>query len=169
MCHYQGQRNVGALDQEKIQVRQAFFRIGVKKDKEIPSMEKLNISLLLIVSLYLLHPETSELLLPLPNQLLVQLLRTLASFPLTLHPGPSTFLFNLDYGASTSCTCQLISSRSSLTASPLCPPQSRPQSYSGPASTGRYLGIHTDNQFIRSSATKQTKTNPSTLRRPEAE
>ena len=47
---------------------------GVTKDKQIQSMDKLNISLLPIVSIYLLHPATSKLLLPLPNRLLVQLL-----------------------------------------------------------------------------------------------
>ena len=66
---------------------------GVTKDKQIPSMDKLNISLLPIVSIYLLHPATSKLLVPLPNRLMVQLLRTIASFPSTSRPGPSTFSF----------------------------------------------------------------------------
>ena len=66
---------------------------GVTKDKQIPSMDKLNISLLPIVSIYLLHPATSKLLVPLFNRLMVQLLRTIASFPSASRPGPSTFLF----------------------------------------------------------------------------
>ena len=68
-------------------------RTGAKKDEQIPSMDKLNISLLPIVPLYLFHSATSKLSLPLPNRLLVQLLRTIASFPSTSRPGPSTFSF----------------------------------------------------------------------------
>ena len=97
-------------------------RKGVKNAILIHTMDKLNISLLPLVSFQLLHPATSELFLPLPNRLLVQLFRMIASFPSTSRPGPSTFSFTLDRGASTSCTCQLHGSRSSLTASPSRPP-----------------------------------------------
>ena len=73
----QGQRR---QDLRSILERGFVKRTGVKNAIRIHTMDKLNISLLPLVSFQLLHPATSELFLPLPNRLLVQLFRMIASF-----------------------------------------------------------------------------------------